>query len=588
MNCNCGNTNIYKDDLRIVRGNDFGIIYPIRPKYPDGSTVEGFDLNACTDLLIQIRRDGGSVKDVMTYAEGYVITGEKELRVNYDGLKLRIGSYRLDISGKFQGRDWRSYSKAEGFGIVESNEEANIPVGSFIADGVYTVVCDFLMTYQTQDQSDWNETDTLLPSFIKNKPTLPTSLGDLADDSEHRTVTDTEKESWDAKSDFSGNYEDLDNKPTIPAEQVQSDWEQTNQSAKDYIKNKPTIPEEVTVDSALSSTSENPVQNKVIKEALDGKVDKIHNMGLSSNDYTTAEKEKLAGLSNYDDTEVRGLINAKYTKPNTGIPASDLASGVIPDVSSFITSSVSNLTNYYLKSETYTKQEVANLIAAIQQFHFEIHASTSAISTPAGNVLYLVGPIGSGDDKYEEYVYANNTLTKIGDTSIDLSGYVTTTALNTALADYTTTANLNTLLAGYQAKIDSTHKLDYSLLSNTPTKVSDFNNDSGFITTETDPTVPSWAKQASKPSYSLSELGDDSTHRVVTDTEKAAWSGKQAALTFDSTPTSGSTNPVTSGGVYTATYNKVSSSDVTTMAKMSQVEYDALVTKDEHTLYIIV
>lgn len=33
---------------------------------------------------------------------------------------------------------------------------------------------------------------------------------------------------------------------------------------------------------------------------------------------------------------------------------------------------------------------------------------------------------------------------------------------------------------------------------------------------------------------------------------KAYADGKQAALTFDSSPTSGSTNPVTSGGIYTA------------------------------------
>ena len=42
-----------------------------------------------------------------------------------------------------------------------------------------------------------------------------------------------------------------------------------------------------------------------------------------------------------------------------------------------------------------------------------------------------------------------------------------------------------------------------------PTKVSDLSNDSGFITgyTETDPTVPSWAKQPSKPTYTASEVG---------------------------------------------------------------------------------
>jgi hypothetical protein len=56
------------------------------------------------------------------------------------------------------------------------------------------------------------------------------------------------------------------------------------------------------------------------------------------------------------------------------------------------------------------------------------------------------------------------------------------------------------------------------------------------------PTIPS----------ALSDLSDDSTHRTVTDTEKSTWNGKQDALSFDSTPTDSSTNPVTSNGVYDA------------------------------------
>lgn len=42
-----------------------------------------------------------------------------------------------------------------------------------------------------------------------------------------------------------------------------------------------------------------------------------------------------------------------------------------------------------------------------------------------------------------------------------------------------------------------------------PTKVSDLTNDSGFISsyTETDPNVPSWAKQPNKPTYTASEVG---------------------------------------------------------------------------------
>ena len=99
-----------------------------------------------------------------------------------------------------------------------------------------------------------------------------------------------------------------------------------------------------------------------------------------------------------------------YVKPSTGIPASDLASGVIPDVSNFITNSVNDLANYYLKSETYTQTEVEALIGAINQFHYEVYASTDLVQEPASNVLYLIGPTGSGSDQYEEYIYPNATL----------------------------------------------------------------------------------------------------------------------------------------------------------------------------------
>lgn len=55
-----------------------------------------------------------------------------------------------------------------------------------------------------------------------------------------------------------------------------------------------------------------------------------------------------------------------------------------------------------------------------------------------------------------------------------------------------------------------------------PTKTSDLTNDSGYITgyTETDPTVPSWAKASTKPSYTASEVGAVSkTNGYATDSE---------------------------------------------------------------------
>ena len=55
----------------------------------------------------------------------------------------------------------------------------------------------------------------------------------------------------------SGAYSDLTGTPTIPAAQIQSDWNQTDDSALDYIKNKPNIPEGVIVDQTYDPVSTN-------------------------------------------------------------------------------------------------------------------------------------------------------------------------------------------------------------------------------------------------------------------------------------------------------------------------------------------
>lgn len=61
-------------------------------------------------------------------------------------------------------------------------------------------------------------------------------------------------------------------KVTDYVEPVQSDWNTSDSSALSYIKNKPTIPPGVIIDDALSTTSENAVQNKVITNALNSKI----------------------------------------------------------------------------------------------------------------------------------------------------------------------------------------------------------------------------------------------------------------------------------------------------------------------------
>lgn len=150
--------------------------------------------------------------------------------------------------------------------------------------------------------------------------------------------------------------------------------------------------------------------------------------------------------------------NSAYQKPQTGIPAGDLADGVIPDVRQFVTKTVNDLVNYYTKSETYTKQQVQELIAAIPGFTYE--GVEELPQPPSAATMWKLYLVPSSDPQAsnvkDEFITIDNgasaetryTWEQVGSTAIDLSGYVTTEALNTALADYVTSGALATALAG--------------------------------------------------------------------------------------------------------------------------------------------
>lgn len=59
-------------------------------------------------------------------------------------------------------------------------------------------------------------------------------------------------------------------------------------------------------------TKQTDLQNELqgIKDVVNTKVDKVGGKQLSTEDYTTPEKQKLAGLSNYDDSALRKYIES--------------------------------------------------------------------------------------------------------------------------------------------------------------------------------------------------------------------------------------------------------------------------------------
>lgn len=78
-----------------------------------------------------------------------------------------------------------------------------------------------------------------------------------------------------------------------------------------------------------------------IDKALAEKVDKEEGKGLSTNDYTDQEKEKLAGLSNYDDTEIRKELSDKVSKKEL----TEAAAGTLTEAKSYTDTKATELWN---------------------------------------------------------------------------------------------------------------------------------------------------------------------------------------------------------------------------------------------------
>lgn len=136
--------------------------------------------------------------------------------------------------------------------------------------------------------------------------------------------------------------------------------------------------------------------------------------------YTSAEKTKL------NDIEAGAQVNP--TK------LSELSNDV-----NFITNSVNNLTNYYTKTNTYTKTEVNDLINGITSMNVAV-VQTLPTSGISATTIYLVPKSTSQtNNAYDEYLYVNNKWEKIGDTTIDLSNYALKSEIPTVTNDLTDT-----------------------------------------------------------------------------------------------------------------------------------------------------
>lgn len=103
---------------KIVRGNDFTLRIPVK-KIVNGEQVS-FPLSDCTDIAVHV------VSKYKRTALPYTIDKESNdvLLADVDGTALSLGTYALEVTGKLEDANWRSY-EYEQFAIVDNNASSD-------------------------------------------------------------------------------------------------------------------------------------------------------------------------------------------------------------------------------------------------------------------------------------------------------------------------------------------------------------------------------------------------------------------------------------------------------------------------------
>lgn len=168
----------------------------------------------------------------------------------------------------------------------------------------------------------------------------------IVTDPKHRFVTDIQMLSWDNKSEFDGDYESLENKPSFATIALSGDYND--------LLNKPSFATVATSGNYVDLTNKPDVYLKsetYNKEEVDTLIQAIDTECSFSGDYVdlTNKPDIYVKTETYNKEEVDTLIANINTECSFSGSYNDLT----------------DKPNVYVKTETYSKQEVNTLIANI-------------------------------------------------------------------------------------------------------------------------------------------------------------------------------------------------------------------------------
>lgn len=166
-----------------------------------------------------------------------------------------------------------------------------------------TDITDFPTSLPASDVHDWAKAE-VKPTYtheevgaLSSSTHIPSTLEEMTDDQNHRTVSDVEKETWNAKSDFSGSYNDLTDVPEI---------KQLTDDLKEKYDNAATLAtaNKNTLDTDYAQT----------KEFLDGlkKGYTEYQLTWVENERITSENGEIQAADGWKRTTYTDICDAEY------------------------------------------------------------------------------------------------------------------------------------------------------------------------------------------------------------------------------------------------------------------------------------
>lgn len=382
------------------------------------------------------------------------------------------------------------------------------------------------------------------PKAIISGDTPEIWIKDALDDHRDNTtihITNAERSSWNNKSNFSGSYNDLTDKP-IP-------------------------------DSALNKYSDNPLKNSALFDELriasgdTGTTDlTITFDGGNSTNYPTDCRQIKVELVNsangrliFRDSE--GYDVGDYYFETWGTPriTNNLAGSTYELSGSTVIISYPNVSDIARLNNDYGTQVISSVAAVMPNYTYvpvvdQVVANTTALASKqtiltagtgidiTANVISVTGGTGGGISSAECQTMIDQSISGKTNQS-DFTGHTTNTSIHVTTAQ----------TAAWDAKSDFSGSYndltDKPTIPTVPTSNTAFTNDAGYITAN---------DITGKTDVTAFTAHTANTTVHTTAAEKTSWNGAVTAL----------------GGLK--------------LVKLSQSAYDNLQTKDNNTLYVIV